>query len=591
MVYRYGLLAPTVNGDIVREQMRLAHRYRNTLTEIERGRRAAIRASDAQHGDIGVLEHAAREARARAADAARIVKANKAAHRTTKIPREMRDALDAARVAQRDSVAALREARRTIAGDHATQVDRDEINDRAAELIRSARAHCGVYWGTYLLVEDEAKASGKQPLYDGADPSDPRFVRWSGEGTVGVQLQGGMSADALGSDTRLQIVARADRKTGRRAGQARTLRLRVQSDGRDPVWAEWPMVMHRPLPDGAVIKRATVHVRRIGPREEWSVTITISTTRERVAAQRCGAVALDLGWRVTPDGIRVGSWRGEDSATGEILIDARSVSGLELPEKLRSTRDDNFNVARSALVQWLAHTEVPEWLRDATETLVQWRSAGRLAALARRWRTNRFDGDGEAYEALERWRYRDHHLWEWETSQRTGALRRRREIYRTAAASLASRYDLIVLEKFDLRKMARRPAPDAPRENEGARSNRQMVAPSELRAALVNAFRGDVVELDGAYTTVTCHACGAVERFDAGQHVWHACRSCGAVWDQDANAAINLIERWRDGGSPGPARKAELPEKEGRWDRAKRMLADKQARKDGARKPVDNAAE
>jgi hypothetical protein len=42
-VYQYGLKAPTQNADLVREQMILAHRYRNTLTEIERGRRSAIR--------------------------------------------------------------------------------------------------------------------------------------------------------------------------------------------------------------------------------------------------------------------------------------------------------------------------------------------------------------------------------------------------------------------------------------------------------------------------------------------------------------------------------------------------------------------
>jgi len=42
IVYRYGLLAPTLNGDKVAEQMSAAHRYYNKLVEIERKLRAEI---------------------------------------------------------------------------------------------------------------------------------------------------------------------------------------------------------------------------------------------------------------------------------------------------------------------------------------------------------------------------------------------------------------------------------------------------------------------------------------------------------------------------------------------------------------------
>jgi len=44
-VYRYGLLGPRDAAPVM-EQMQLAHRHRNTLIEIERGRRAAIRAAE-----------------------------------------------------------------------------------------------------------------------------------------------------------------------------------------------------------------------------------------------------------------------------------------------------------------------------------------------------------------------------------------------------------------------------------------------------------------------------------------------------------------------------------------------------------------
>src|SRR5271167_4725493 len=56
IVYRFGLLPPTENAAVVRRQMRLAHDYRNLLVEIERGKRAALRALDAELGDTRGLE-------------------------------------------------------------------------------------------------------------------------------------------------------------------------------------------------------------------------------------------------------------------------------------------------------------------------------------------------------------------------------------------------------------------------------------------------------------------------------------------------------------------------------------------------------
>lgn len=58
IVHRYGLLAPHDGGDIVREQLRRAHRYSNTLTEIERGRRNAQRLALARFPDVLALQRA-----------------------------------------------------------------------------------------------------------------------------------------------------------------------------------------------------------------------------------------------------------------------------------------------------------------------------------------------------------------------------------------------------------------------------------------------------------------------------------------------------------------------------------------------------
>lgn len=608
LVFRYGLRAPTEGADLVREQIRRAHSYRNTLTEIERGRRAAQRAMLTECGDVAALDAAAKSADEVVERAARAIKSAKAAGRTRAVAPEPREALTAARVAKRDAVQALRTARRALREDADVASRRDAINEISAGLRRNARAHCGVYWGTYLLIEAEDEAARKAPLYDGAEPNDPRFCRWSGGGAIGVQVQGGEDAAALvdGDDTRIQIVRVADRNAARASTRFAVLRMRVGSDGRAPVWASFPMVMHREMPAGARVKAAAVHLRHIGPREEWYATITLDTSACEPARTLgpCGAVAVDIGWRVR-DGekLRVAYWTGEDGGNGEVVLDTRTVSGLRLPESLRSQRDRHFDSARAALRAWLdGRTDTPAWLREATRFLAQWKAPAKLAALVGRWRANRWDGDGDGYDAIERWRYHDRHLWQWESDQREGALRRRRDVYRTEAAQLAKRYGHVVLEDFDLRDVTRRPALDsAEKTNETARSNRQLAAVSEFVGALRNAFGGHVSNVSCVDSTHECSRCGHVDTFDAALRVHHACTRCGDVWDQDANASQVLLARYvreRPSGGPdaGGARHGECgndpaPVAESRWAKAKRTKAQRATSDETARNSASKAAE
>lgn len=615
IVYKYGLLAPTEHADLVREQMRAAHRYRNTLVEIERGRRAAIRSALSAFGDVAGLEHAARAADDAVAEAARAVKAHKSEQRTNKVPAELRDRLDAARVARRDALQAWRATQAAIRADEQAQLRFDEINGIASDLRKNAYQYSGLYWGTRAIVDDADQAARKAPIFDGVEPSDPGFLCWAGEGSLSMQLQedpidgeqGYTLASMVGNNARCQILQREETGSGkartegsRRYGRARTLLLRVGSVDRDPVWASWPMIMHRPLPEGCRVKRVTVHCRRIGPREEWSVTLTVDDSASpRVRAKRAGVCAINIGWRVVPEGIRVLTWVGEDGGEGHVVLDERTLSGLAKSEELRSLRDETFNAARATLAAWLGEPGrmVPTWLAEATRTLADWRSPARLAALAQRWRANRFEGDAVGYDPLERWRYRDHHLWAWESSQRTGALRHRKDVMRNAAARLAARYDVLVYEDFDLRQPARRRSVDAPSDNDTARSNRHAVAPSEMRGALINAFRGAVEKRSASFLTHTCAGCGAVESFDAAAKVSHECSKCGAYWDQDLNLARNLLSehvRERESGAKDgeTARAIKTPEKsESRWEKARRLRSEKDARMDTARRASANAAE
>lgn len=615
-VYRYGLRRPVEGDQEVRTQMRLAHRYRNTLVEIEHARRDAVRAFRMAHGDIQQLTLEVQKEDAVVYAAVQAAKAAKMEARSAAAPEHLREAVVVAKAAKKAALDRLRQARKTVKEDPDAVKQLDLIEERAADLRRNARAHCGVYWGTYLLIEDADVQARAVPYYDisGTGPNNPGFSRWCGEGMIGVQTQGGLGvADAFGDDTMMRIEPGtlpkgADPLSKRSARRKFTvLALRIGSDGRAPRWARFPMLMHRPLPTDGIIKRVAVALRKIGPREEWVATLTVeSADVQGMPFSAKGMVGIDLGWRLLErDGakhLRVAAWHDTDDRHGELVLDQWTMSGLMKADELRSVRDDNFNDARVALKEHLVALVVPQWMQVATVTLMQWRAIARLTALVHRWKKNRFQGDDVAYEALEAWRYHDHHLWQWETSQRTGAGRARREAYRVFASRLAKAYEKVVLEGFDLRRVARLLSVEeaTKAENLTARHMRTLAAVSELRSCIEQAFGlrrhwatqsrpgnfGRVVVVAAKDTTKTCFQCGSIEQWDQANELRHTCSKCGSSWDQDQNAAKNILLRERSGGAmdDGGARTDGNQNDSGaadesRWQRARRMKREKDRRK------------
>ncbi|MDP2949729.1 MAG: zinc ribbon domain-containing protein, partial [Chloroflexota bacterium] len=51
-----------------------------------------------------------------------------------------------------------------------------------------------------------------------------------------------------------------------------------------------------------------------------------------------------------------------------------------------------------------------------------------------------------------------------------------------------------------------------------------------------------VVKVPAQYTTQECSYCANREQFDARKEVRHRCSRCGGEWDQDENAARNLLK-------------------------------------------------
>jgi len=558
--YTYGLLPPTQGADLVATQMRLGHAYRNRLVEIERARRAQV-SEILERGEpaelrtrLATLVTAHDEARAE------ILRSRAATRRRRGDPGQA-----ALRDRARDLAAQIRPLRAALRAHRAHPSESAQIGIAwvqliAYHLVREARKASGLYWGTYLLHEQAMRAAATA-----ASPPEP--IPWRGEGRVSVQIQGGMSPDDLEDGTKIQILpgrhlsapagtqshaiplAGNGDQVGLGARSARVLRIRVGSGpGQRPIWAEWPMHVHRPLPDGCPIKVATVSLRRRGTRWDWSVQIVVDDGDGRDGgAARGGAVALNLGYAIRPgDQIRAGYVAGSDGMRREILVPARVIGALDKADAIRAQRDRDLNAARAQLAAWIAgqdEASLPDWFRERTQHVGSWRSPGRLAALARDWQRGWWDDGDAGYDLLERWRLRDLHLERYETGMRSTALRRRRDGYRVLARELADRYQTLIIDDTDLRDLQEIPAPESDDDPAwpAARRQRTVASPHELRAAFMNAFGVDrVVRRSAVYVTRDHVDCGhRNEPCRDSREV--TCGGCGAVYDQDDNACQNLL--------------------------------------------------
>lgn len=453
-VYEYGLLPPTINAELVGEQMRKAHVYRNLLTEIERRRREAVRLVMLGHPDIGPLEAQITELVAQRDAARQIIVTARRATRSRSESAEQRQAV-------RDlgaQIKVLREQARTVRRDviQAVKPQLDVIDEAARQEVRDARGRCGVYWGTYLLQEADADRARQEK-------SPPNFRPWRGEGRISVQLQGGISIEDMLScaDTQLRVEPVPDdafslavRRGVRRRAQRSRIWIRVGSNGRAPIWAAFPMIYHRPLPPGARIKVATITRRRRDCRT-WSwllhLTIDIPETTVLRPVPATGAVAVNLGFCLRAAGdIRVGYAVGTDgvgaAATEEEILTPRTQRGslldsLGKASSIQGFRDKWMDRMKALLSQWfsglqelhdrivkrvaddaaglardggrdgvwirlhmyqtLAGPALPPWFYTALTTMHAWRSADRFRALAFRWRAERFPSDTLGFNVLE----------------------------------------------------------------------------------------------------------------------------------------------------------------------------------------------
>jgi len=576
--YSYGSREPSVNMEKVSEQMFKAHRYRNDLVEHERARRARVEEMLVKLSpQLRDVEERIAKAKQGLEGARTEIKRASAAERRKVRPAEPMKAVSEARAALKALWPERKRLRSELFSSDAWIKANEEIEVWANEEGKKLRASCGVFWGTYLHVEKSMQSARRG--------APPKFKRWRGDGHLAVQCQGGLSVpDAFGcKDSRIRIepVPSEAWKPGGRTLRRTKVWFRIGSEGPRndiPVWVVLPIVLHRPMPEDAMIKWVHLTRDRIGTRSRWSVQFLLSRASgwARPDSAKTGTVGIDVGWRLRDDrSLRVAYWAGSDGTEGELALPADWLGEMRRVERIRSVRDKLFDAAREALALWIGETReakltLPDWLEEAAKTLPNWKSTSRLAALVLKWRESRFEIDRAVprngtletllreqdkenhlklsvlgregiFTILEAWRKRDKHLLEFEANLRDQLIHRREDIYRNFAAEMRRKYRTAIIEDLDLRDFQELPDAEEPSEDGALREHRKDACLSILRRCIVESMT-EVKEAPRQNTTRLHHACGNIEDFDRKQ-LRHRCSHCGEEYDQDMTAARNLLAR------------------------------------------------
>lgn len=654
LVYKFGLpFGPVTHENLVEQQFFLAWRYRMLLTLMlinpkrDKLRRLELQNAPFKAAQDEVKETAKHLAKCRkevkeARRTASAPKGGKKAVKTRQVSQEMLDRVkDAQRLAEqaKDRLKAVKSQPGFDKEKEDRKLKRDNADledNKKHRLLREESSKSGLYWGTSQLVDAAvSQANGKVPLFDSeAEPKDPRYPARTLRGQLGVQpqIQYNINANTIFEPNVLVWIDPVDErawygepKSERRRYARTVLHLRVESEKAKPIFADFPMIMHRPFPEKGRIVKVVVNRGSIGPRTVWSVDFSIATDQCPKPPKSTGPrVAMNIGWRAIDEGLRVGTFLDDEGNVEFAVVDRHIIDGIAHVQKLRSTRDKLLDEIKVNLSRWIKANadKLPEEFRRKTHsrktgmcTVALWKSGQRLSNLCVWWKTHRFAGDtsGEqdldqwkqqcrdklrpmtpsslqGFAAAEAWRYTEHHLWTWERNLHLKLLRRRKEQFRLLSRRMADKYGELVLHEIDLSKMAKRLAvEESEGDSDAARSNRFVAAASELRECLVQAFRkaGKVAWLKSENITQTCSFCGMEEHFDAAPRIEHVCSHCGKKWDQDINACRNLLFRHTECVEQGTVARVKTKRKkkdngrlpgETRWEFARRKHQEKVAR-------------
>lgn len=270
------------------------------------------------------------------------------------------------------------------------------------------------------------------------------------------------------------------------------------------------------VPADARIRTAKLTRRQDGERRAYTLGLTVDVAKPTEGRAASGMIAFDWGHREhghdrSSEGIRAWTWRGDDGATGEILIPAECRALIDHADAMRSRVDSAYDARQEAhgLLERNRHTYRRRLMRDGVRREEE--------AVWLRWEM--------------RWERRM-------TRCRQRVQDLRRETYLRAIRDLRQRYGTFAFEAEVVSKIkTHQKEEERPRRQ---RANRDLATRYEF-VELCEQFGADVIPVPARNTTRECPTCGVIG--ENGPELFTVCPSCGTARDKDYGATRIILRR------------------------------------------------
>lgn len=568
-VFQYGLMSPMNWADDCFEHLYLQTRLWNRLVEIEQKSRATYRAIVGSDEAVAEIDTRIAEIKARLSDMdsqrkdIRKEKRSKQSVHTEPLDEAIKVAKAQLKELSSQAKEVRSAAKERIKAASTAIKDND---DRRKELVKEARNASGLWWGNYNAVCNSYDAARSKAMKEGADL---KFHRFDGSGRFSCQIQGGITTEELLTGKHnIAQVRLVDQSTWAEAAGKRPPATMLQDvgsrrdsreygilsvtiytfkdeEGMHRRTLDFPIILHRPLPEGVTLKQLVVTRRKVGTDYRWAVIFTFTGEAESVDNASPLTCGINLGWKQVQGGLRVATVQDGQGKSRHIVLPSDVVDRLEYADgDLKSRIDTATNENFAWILDKWKDDDLPEPLVEIRSSLRRAKRPhpAKFAKAVIVWREQCPDYLPSAYQESESRRKQVKRLSLEYAHLRDKVLRRRQDFYRVEAKKLAEKYSRIVLDKLDLRKMAMLEKSDGtPNElNEKARRLRTIASVSEFREWLVKQAKksGTIIEQVSVESTHTCSVCGGV--MEPGDGLIWKCRSCKVLVDQDDNAATNL---------------------------------------------------
>ncbi len=564
VVRQYGLRDPAGWDDACAEILWKQNQLWNQLVEIEHAARQAYREAMTADPAVATLEV---EMQALGTERDALVEERKrlrqTARKRVKTP-DLDEAIKAIGVRRREDVGPrLKAARQDAKERHKPAIDAVE-QQRWAKVKEACNTKVnGLWWPNCNAVHESYKTARRRAMKDG---TELRFHRFTGEGRFTYQIQGGIDVAKLFDGSRAQISVRpvdprawSSDHRGERRRLARTeLTLAVDSFVATEGYGafktlRFPMMMHRPIPDGVRIKYVVVSRKRVGSQFRWAVTFTCTTEPQDTPLRTNlhAAAALNFGFRLMAGGeLRVAMRIDTDGQKHEYRLPADMLDGWRHLEALRQKQDEELNAVLTTYRALVNADNAPEPLRDFRRILGAPKLSARvLVRLWAVWREHAAEFHPDALATLNAWRRKNRRLYEEEANLRDKLNARRTDLYRVWALDIAQRYGALHIEDTNYQQLGRiRDQADGEVIVSEIRRLARIASPGafrkyiELAAAKTGA---SIIKHAASRMTLKCHSCGHEQNLADGKNargnrLW-TCGHCGETWDQDENFCINLL--------------------------------------------------